>query len=50
MAFTGVGPVPVRVEEAEAALTDGPLTDAAFAEAGRIVSARLGLRGSPQGL
>jgi carbon-monoxide dehydrogenase medium subunit len=41
MAFTGVGPVPVRVEEAEAALTDRPLTAATFAEAGRIVAARL---------
>lgn len=41
MAFTGVGPVPLRVEEAEAAVTDRPLTAAVFAEAGRIVAARL---------
>lgn len=41
MAFTGVGPVPVRVEEAEAAVADRPLTAAAFAEAGRIAAARL---------
>ncbi|HET6946581.1 MAG TPA: xanthine dehydrogenase family protein subunit M [bacterium] len=41
MAFTGVGPVPVRVEEAEAAVTDTPLIERSFAEAGRIVAARL---------
>ncbi|OFX13401.1 MAG: hypothetical protein A2V59_01800 [Armatimonadetes bacterium RBG_19FT_COMBO_69_19] len=41
MVFTGVGPVPVRVEEAEAAVTDTPLTERSFAEAGRIVAARL---------
>lgn len=41
MAFTGVGPVPVRIEDAEAAVTDTPLTEASFAEVARIVSARL---------
>jgi carbon-monoxide dehydrogenase medium subunit len=41
MAFTGVGPTPVRIEEAEAAVTGVPLTDAACAEAGRIAAARL---------
>lgn len=41
MAFTGVGPVPVRIEEAEEAVTDRPLGDAVFAEAGRIVAHRL---------
>jgi CO/xanthine dehydrogenase FAD-binding subunit len=41
MAYTGVGPVPVRVEEAEAAVTDTPLTERSFVEAARIVAARL---------
>lgn len=41
MAFTGVGPAPVRVEEAEAAVTGVPLTDRRYTEIGRIVSSRL---------
>lgn len=41
LTFTGVGGVPVRVTEAEAAATGRPLTDAVLAEVSRIVSARL---------
>jgi CO/xanthine dehydrogenase FAD-binding subunit len=41
LTFTGVGGVPVRVAEAEAAATGRPLTDTVLAEVSRIVSARL---------
>ncbi len=41
LTFTGVGGVPVRVAEAEAAATGRPLTDAVLAEVSRIVSAGL---------
>ncbi len=41
LAFTGVGAGPVRVPEAEAALVGQRITDAAAAEAGRIVEAAL---------
>ncbi|MDQ7843698.1 MAG: xanthine dehydrogenase family protein subunit M [Armatimonadota bacterium] len=41
MAFTGVGATPTRVEEAEEAVLKGGLNDRAFAEAARIVTARL---------
>jgi carbon-monoxide dehydrogenase medium subunit len=38
LAFTGVGPGPVRVPEAEARLSGEPLTDAVLADVHRIVS------------
>lgn len=41
LTFTGVGGVPVRIAEAEAAATGGPLTDTVLAEVSRIVSERL---------
>jgi len=41
LAFTGVGATPARVEEAEAAVVEGGISDRSFAEAGRIVAARL---------
>lgn len=41
LAFTGVGPVPIRIPEAEAALTGRAPTDGVFAEISGIVSTRL---------
>ncbi|HLE76820.1 MAG TPA: xanthine dehydrogenase family protein subunit M [bacterium] len=41
LAFTGVGPVPIRIPEAEAALAGRAPTDGVFAEISGIVSARL---------
>ncbi|HEY3247243.1 MAG TPA: xanthine dehydrogenase family protein subunit M [bacterium] len=41
LAFTGVGPVPVRIPDAESALTGRAPTEPAFAEAAHIVSERL---------
>lgn len=41
LTFTGVGGVPVRIAEAEAAATGGPLTDTVLDEVSRIVSERL---------
>lgn len=41
LVFTGVGPVPVRVPEAEAAATGKRITDPVLAEAGKIVRSRL---------
>lgn len=41
LAFTGVGPVPVRMPDAEAAVTGMRITDAVLGEAGRIARSRL---------
>lgn len=41
LALTGVGPTPIRVPEAEAAVTGQTLTDAVLAETGRIVRDRV---------
>ncbi len=41
LALTGVGPTPIRVPEAEAAVTGQTLTDDVLAEAGRIVTDRV---------
>lgn len=41
LAFTGVGPVPIRIPEAETALTGRAPTDGVFAEISGIVSTRL---------
>lgn len=41
LAFTGVGPVPVRITEAEAAVHDRALTEAALTEVRKIVSDRI---------
>ncbi len=41
LAFTGVGPVPARIAEAEAAVHDRALSDAALAEVRKIVAGRI---------
>jgi CO/xanthine dehydrogenase FAD-binding subunit len=41
VAFTGVGAVPVRIEELEQAVAGKPATDEVLSEAARIASARL---------